>query len=353
MEWVAVAEGLEAPVYAVSPPGDPRLFVIEQPGRVRVIRDGSLVSGPFLDITDRVRYGGERGLLGLAFDPDYRATGRFWVYYTNAAGNTVLEEYRDVDRSDRANPSGGKFYLEIEQPFSNHNGGQLEFGPDGMLYVGVGDGGGAGDLDENGQDPATLLGSILRLDVLDRLGPPYEIPADNPFVGDTSRRAEVWHYGLRNPWRFSFDTNSGGHMYVADVGQNRWEEINVVSIATPEHNFGWNTMEGSECFRGVSCQGEGFTFPLAVYGHSDGCSVTGGYVYRGLEIPDLVGRYVYSDYCGGWLRSFRLGANGQATDPLFLIEERAGAVTSLGEDARGEIYATVDDGRVLRLALKK
>lgn len=348
VEWATYATGLEAPVYAVSPPGDPRLFVVEQPGRIRVIRDGNLNAEPFLDLTSRVRFGGEQGLLGLAFDPDFRASGRFWVHYTGLDGSTRVEGYRDIDRSDRADPSSGRIYLEVEQPFSNHNGGQIEFGPDAMLYIGLGDGGAAGDPMGHGQNLGTLLGSILRIDVLGSLEPPYAVPPDNPFVGVAGARPEIWHYGLRNPWRFSFDTNGSGRMYVGDVGQERWEEINVATLAAGGLNFGWNVMEGSECFGDATCEGEGLTFPTVVYGHGDGCSVTGGYVYRGLTIPELLGRYVFSDFCSGWLRSFRLEAGGPR-DPLELISESPGSITSLGEDSRGEIYATVSDGRVLLL----
>jgi len=343
-----VAIGLEAPVYATSPPFDRRLFIVEQPGRVRVVRDGNLLAEPFLDITDRVSYGNERGLLGLAFDPDFRATARFFVYYTDLDGNSKLEAYLEIDRTDRADASAPMTFLEIEQPFPNHNGGQIEFGPDGMLYLGLGDGGGAGDPDGHGQDPTSLLGSILRLHVRDQVGPPYRIPADNPFVGDLSRRPEIWHYGLRNPWRFSFDSD-GVRLIIADVGQDRWEEINAVAVEDAGVNFGWNVMEGSECFGGVACDGEGLRFPIAEYGRSDGCSVTGGYVYSGQAIPALRGRYVYSDYCAGWLRTFRISGNGTATDPVELAADPEGRVTSLGRDAQDELYVITDDGRVQKL----
>lgn len=350
IELVEVAVGLESPVYVTSAPADPRLFVVEQPGRIRVIVDGTLRSEPYLDITDRVRFGGEQGLLGLAFDPDFRASGRVFVNYTDLDGNTRIEAFLTQDEGDRADPRTGMLFLEVEQPFPNHNGGQLAFGPDDMLYIGLGDGGSGGDPEGHGQDPSSLLGTILRVNVLDQREPPYRIPADNPFVGDSEIRPEVWQYGLRNPWRFSFDPDRNW-MIVPDVGQDLWEEVNVTPIGQGGANFGWNVMEGSQCFGGPGCDAEGLTLPVAVYGHADGCSITGGYVYRGTQIPALVGRYVYSDYCASWLRTFEITGSGQARDPLELaVAEPLGRVTSLGRDAEGEIYMTTVDGRVLRIS---
>lgn len=346
---VEVANGLESPVYATSPIADPRLFVVEQPGRIRVLRGASLLPEPFLDISDRVWFEGERGLLGLAFDPDFRASGRFFVNYTDLDGNTRIEVYLDVDRGDRADPGSDMLFLTVAQPFPNHNGGQLEFGPDNMLYIGLGDGGSAGDPIGHGQDASTLLGTILRVAVLDQLGPPYRIPADNPFVGDPTRRPEICNYGLRNPWRFSFDTGRG-FMFIGDVGQNRWKEINVVPFGDGGENFGWNILEGTECYAADSCDAENTRLPVAVYGHGDGCSVTGGYTYSGSEITALRGRYIYSDYCAGWLRTFQLSANGTAGDPVELDVPSPGSVTSLGQDADGELYVLTAGGRVLRIA---
>lgn len=350
IELVDIAVGLESPVYVTSPPADPRLFVVEQPGRIRVIVDGTLRAEPFLDITDRVRFGGEQGLLGLAFDPDFRASGRVFVNYTDLDGHTRVEAFLTQDEGDRADPRTGMLFLEVEQPFPNHNGGQLAFGPDGMLYIGLGDGGSGGDPGGHGQDPSSLLGTILRVDVLDQREPPYRIPNDNPFIGDAQIRPEVWQYGLRNPWRFSFDPDRNW-MIVPDVGQDRWEEVNVTPIGQGGANFGWNVMEGSQCFGGADCNAEGLTLPVAVYGHGDGCSITGGYVYRGSDIPGLVGRYVYSDYCASWLRTFEITGSGQARDPFELvIPEPLPRVTSMGRDAQNELYLTTVDGRVLRLA---
>lgn len=344
---VPVVQGLERPVLAVAPVADPRLFVVEQPGRIRVIDGGRLQADPFLDITDRVGCCGERGLLGLAFDPDFRSNERFFVSYTDRAGTSRIESFRAVDRSNRADPTSGRLYLELDQPFGNHNGGHLAFGPDGMLYIAFGDGGSADDPLDQGQDPTTLLGTILRVDVRGSIEPPYSIPPDNPFADGVGGRPEVWHWGLRNPWRFSFDRDAGW-MFIGDVGQNRWEEIDAVRVGTGGHNFGWSTMEGSECFQGA-CEADGLTLPVAVYGHDDGCSVTGGFVYSGHEIPALRGRYVYGDYCGGWIRTFRLTDLGVATDPQELAVESPGRITSFGVDAGGELYVVVESGTVFRI----
>ena len=343
---VELANGLESPIYATSRVDDPRLFVVEQPGRIRILRGGSLLAEPFLDITHRVSFDDERGLLGVAFDPDFRAGGRFFVNYTDLAGNPRIEAYLDHDRSDRADPRSAMLFLEVDQPFPNHNGGQIEFGPDNMLYIALGDGGGGGDPQGHGQNASTLLGSILRVDVLDQLGPPYRIPPDNPFVEHATWRPEIWHYGFRNPRQFSFDVN-GRFMFIADMGEARWEEINAVPLDRGGENFGWSVLEGTECFATNPCAAEGTRFPVVVYGRGDGCSVAGGYVYSGRAVPVLRGRYVYSDYCSGWLRTFQLQANGTAGDPVELPIESPGRVTSLGQDSDGELYVLTEGGRVL------
>ena len=339
---LVLANGLDSPVYATSPDADPRLFVLERPGRIRILRGASLAAQPFLDITDRVSFGDEQGLLGLAFDPDFRASGRFFVNYTDLDGNTRIEAYLDRDRGDRADPNSGMLFLKVEQPFPSHNGGQIEFGPGNMLYIALGN----GDPQGHGQDATTLLGSILRVDVLDQLAPPYRIPADNPFAQHVTSRPEIWHYGFRNPRRFSFDVN-GGFMFIADMGETRWEEINAVPLERGGENFGWSVLEGTECFATNQCVAEGTRFPVAVYGRGDGCSIAGGYVYRGNAVPALRGRYIYSDYCSGWLRTFQLQANGIAGDPVELPVESPGNVTSLGQDSDGELYVLTEDGRVL------
>jgi glucose/arabinose dehydrogenase len=245
-----------------------------------------------------------------------------------------------------ADPTSAKTVLSVEQPFSNHNGGLITFGPDGMLYVGLGDGGSGGDPLNSGQDVGTLLGSILRIDV--NAGDPYAIPADNPFVNDPAARDEIWAYGLRNPWRFAFDREADV-LFVADVGQNSWEEVNAVPASAGALNFGWRLMEGNHCFNPPSCSPNGLVRPVVEYDHDDGCSITGGFVYRGAAIPSIRGHYFYSDFCSGWLRSFAI-AGGQATDHTDWDVGRVGNVVSFGEDATGELYVVVQDGRVLRLA---
>jgi glucose/arabinose dehydrogenase len=344
---------LASPVYVTAPPGDTaRLFVVEKGGRVRILQHDTLLAAPFLDIHTRVSNGGEQGLLSLAFHPQYARNGRFYVYYTNTAGDTRVVRYRVSADPNVADPLAADTVLAQAQPFSNHNGGLLVFGPDGKLYVGLGDGGSGGDPQGNGQSRRTLLGKILRLDVDGANG--YTIPADNPFVSDTAARPEIWAYGLRNPWRFSFDRQTGD-LYIADVGQNAWEEVHVAPATSGRGkgvNFGWNVMEGLHCYpSGTSCNQTGLALPVLAYGHGGGaCSITGGYVYRGTAVPSLVGHYLYADYCSGFVRSFRY-AGGQASDR----QERTaqlnpnGNVSSFGEDGRGEVYVMTLGGSLYRV----
>lgn len=341
-----IAEGLANPLHLSAPAGDPRLFVVEQPGRIRIVAEGRLLEAPFLDLTDRVQSGGERGLLSVAFHPDYASNGRFFVNYTDLDGDTRVEEYRVSEDPDRADPTSGRLLLRVEQPFGNHNGGLVAFGPDGMLYVGMGDGGGAGDPEENGQDTGTLLGALLRLDVDG--AEPYAVPPDNPFASDPEGRDEIWAWGLRNPWRFSFDVEEGT-LYIADVGQNRYEEVNAAPADEAGLNYGWNVMEGRHCFAEPECDTTGLVLPVLVYEHPDGCSVTGGHVYRGDRLPAVVGHYFYSDFCEGWLRSFRL-EDGEAVDRREWAVGDLGSILSFGEDAGGELYLLSANGRVYRLA---
>ncbi|CAN5864878.1 PQQ-dependent sugar dehydrogenase [soil metagenome] len=345
LKVTAIATGLVGPVYLTAPPADPRLFVVEQPGRIRIIRNDSLRSGSFLDITPLVGAGGERGLLSMAFAPDYATSGQFWVSYTDRTGNTRIERYRVSPDPDVADPSSAALVLQVEQPFANHNGGLIAFGPDGMLYVGLGDGGSGGDPLNHGQRLETLLGALLRIDV--RSGDSYAIPAGNPFTQTASARPEIWAYGLRNPWRFSFDREAG-LLFIADVGQNRWEEINVVPVSASGLNYGWNIREGRHCYPADPCSSQGLTEPVHEYGRADGCSVTGGYAYRGSRMPALRGHYLYSDYCQGWLRSFRM-EGGQATDHRDWAIGDIGQVLSFGEDAAGELYMLTAAGRVYRI----
>ena len=341
-----VAGGLGSPVYLTAPRSDARLFIVEQAGRIRVVENGSLLPTPFLDITDRVSSGGERGLLSAAFHPSYAANGFFYVNYTDRNGDTRIERYRVGADRNRADPGSAKLILQVAQPFPNHNGGLVVFGPDGKLYVGMGDGGSGGDPQGHGQNRATLLGDILRIDV--DAGDPYAIPADNPYVGQSASRNEIWASGVRNPWRFSFDREAG-LLYVADVGQSALEEINVVPAGSGGLNYGWNVMEGSRCFRPAEgCTRTGLVVPVLEYGHGEGCSVTGGYVYRGSRIPALRGHYFYSDFCRGWIRSFRHGG-GQALDRREWEVGDVDNVLSFGEDAAGELYVLSTNGRVYRI----
>jgi glucose/arabinose dehydrogenase len=340
-----VASGLDAPVYLTAPAGDPRLFVVEQPGRIRIVKDGRLLPTPFLDLTDRVRSGGERGLLSVAFHPDYARNGRLFVYYTDRNGDTRVERYTVTADPDRADPASAQPILSVEQPYANHNGGLVVFGPDGKLYVGLGDGGSGGDPHGNGQDLGTMLGKILRIDV--DAGDPYAVPQDNPFVGRAGARPEIWAYGLRNPWRFAFD-HSAGLLYIADVGQNEWEEIDVAPADRGGLNYGWNTMEGSHCFRSSSCARNGLTAPVVEYPHSEGCSVTGGYVYRGRRAPSLAGRYVYGDYCQVWVRTLRRSTSGDPEQQTLALGD-VGSILSFGEDSAGELYLLSSNGKVYRL----
>jgi len=339
-----VVTGLTNPLYLTAPPGDPRLFVVEQAGRIRIVTNGSLLAAPFLDIRDRVLAGGERGLLSVAFHPSYGTNGYLYVDYTDLSGDTRVERYQVSADPNVADKASARLILFVDQPFANHNGGLVLFGPDGMLYVGLGDGGSAGDPQGNGQNRGALLGKLLRLDV-DR-GDPYGIPADNPFVGLAGARREIWAYGLRNPWRFAFDREAG-RLYIADVGQNRREEVNVAPAAAGGLNYGWNIMEGDECYSAATCNRTGLTLPVLAYGHADGCSITGGYVYRGQAMPSLRGHYFYSDYCGGWLKSFRYDGSAAADQRDWGL--RLGSVTSFGEDAAGQLYVLSANGNVYRL----
>ncbi len=258
---VQVASGLSNPLYLTAPTGDSRLFVVEQSGRVRIIRNGALLPQPFLDLSAVVTpSGGEQGLLGIAFHPQYATNGYVYASYTDRAGDTRIERYTVSPTSaDVANPASVQLVLAVDQPFANHNGGQVMFGPDGMFYVGLGDGGGGGDPMNNGQSTGTLLGKLLRLDV--NSGTPYAIPAGNPYIGQPGARPEIWALGLRNPWRFAFD-RVGGQMYVADVGQNEWEEVHVVPTNRAGVNYGWPVLEGNECYGAQTCSTQGLDRPV-------------------------------------------------------------------------------------------
>jgi glucose/arabinose dehydrogenase len=342
-----VAAGLDAPVgMAVAYDGTNRLFVIGQKGKIHVIKDGKVMPVPFLDLSTKVDWGNnsysEKGLLGLAFHPQFRNNGKFYVYYSAPGGGagadhkSMVEEYTVSDNPDAANLTARKI-IEIDQPESNHNGGQLAFGPDGFLYLGLGDGGGSGDRHGsigNGQDLKSLLGKILRIDVNTETG--YRIPADNPFV-NAQARPEIFAYGLRNPWRFSFDLKTG-QLFCADVGQNKWEEVNLIEKGK---NYGWRIMEGNHCYDPPQkCNQAGLARPIAEYDHSEGKSVTGGYVYRGQKFPDLQGKYIFADWTGKLFMLSKSAADHQWTRYTLALKNSEGDfyINSFGEDESGELY---------------
>ncbi|MCA1569250.1 MAG: PQQ-dependent sugar dehydrogenase [Chloroflexi bacterium] len=342
----AVAEGLASPIGIASAPHG-WLIVNEQAGRARAIHPGRGERSTSLDIRDRVLGEGERGLLGLALHPDWPQDGRAFVHYSDRDGDTVLAEFtgtQDGDGAPTFDPSSERLLLRVEQPFANHNGGQIAFGPDGHLWLGLGDGGSAGDPMGHGQNPSTLLGAVLRLDVSQ--ASEYGIPQSNPFADGGGGAPEVYLYGLRNPWRFSFDpvTNL---LWIADVGQNAYEEINRIHPEVDAGaNLGWNTMEASHCFADAACSSDGLVLPVAEYGRDLGCSVTGGHVYRGRAIEGLGGWYLFSDYCGGRLFGIPSDTDGSDLAPRILLETGQ-SISSFGTDADGELYVTDIGGGVL------
>ncbi len=341
--------GFQAPVY-LTHAGDPAwLFVVEKAGRIRLIEKGVVQSASFLDITDRVgSRGSEQGLLSVAFPLDFATSGVFYVNYTDLRGDTVVARYRLLQGDPRrADPASEQVILKIDQPAANHNGGQLQFGPDGYLYIGMGDGGRAGDPWGNAQNPGVLLGKLLRIDVAGQ--EPYAVPSDNPFVGQSGARPEIWALGLRNPWRFSFD-RATGDLYIADVGQNRWEEVDFQPAdSRGGENYGWDVMEGKHCFEpAAGCDTGGLVLPVAEYDHSLGCSITGGYVYRGTRYPQMAGVYFFGDYCSGRVWGLRREASG-AWRIAELLQVGVN-ISSFGEDAAGELYMVgYNDGVIYHL----
>jgi len=348
-----VTSGLSSPVFLAQPLNDGRIFVVEQAGRIRVIRNGALQTAPFLDISTKVLSGGERGLFSVAFHPQYATNHFFYVYYTAqatgtlAAGDLVVERYTTtMTNPELADAATAKLIITTAHSSqSNHNGGLVSFGLDGMLYAGFGDGGGGGDPAGNGQNQNVLLGSLLRLDL--NAGDPYASPASNPYFGQPPKRPEIWAKGLRNPWRYAFDAPTG-LLYIADVGQNAREEINVMPASQAGVNYGWNVMEGATCYGATTCTQTGLTLPILDYVNpTAGCAVTGGYVYRGSAIPGIVGHYFYSDYCTKFLRSFRY-QNGVAVDQKDWGVTMPGNVASFGVDFSGELYV-LSGNSVLKL----
>ncbi|HSL42995.1 MAG TPA: PQQ-dependent sugar dehydrogenase [Anaerolineales bacterium] len=335
-QWQMMVSGLERPV-DLQPDGSGRLFVIEKRGRIRIIENDQLLDAPFVDITDRVgSSGNEQGLLGLAFHPQYSQNGRFFVNYTDTNGDTVIARFQVTGDPNVADPNSEMELLGVDQPFANHNGGALVFGPDGYLYAGLGDGGSQGDPNENAENTEVLLGKILRLDV--DSADPYTVPVDNPFG------SEVWAYGLRNPWRLSFD-HATGDLYIGDVGGSQWEEIDFLPAGSPGGaNFGWDHREGAHEYEGGGP--EGMINPVAEYSHPEGgCSVTGGYVYRG-SLPEWNGIYLYGDYCTGMIWGLMNSSNGWQSQRLYDLDF---TITSFGQDTSGEIYLLSDNGSIFRL----
>jgi glucose/arabinose dehydrogenase len=340
-----VASGFSNPVHIThANDGSARLFVVEQRGVVRILKDGAILSPPFLDISPRVSCCGERGLLSIAFPPGRGPKSEFYADYTDVNGDTVVSRFSVSVDPNTADASSEQLLLRIVQPFPNHNGGQLAFGPDGFLYVGMGDGGSAGDPNNNAQDRTSLLGKILRIDVVGKAG--YAIPPTNPYYGLSSARNEIWAWGLRNPWRFSFDRKTGT-LFIADVGQGAWEEVDVQPAdSAGGENYGWRLTEGNHCYApATGCPTAGITFPVAEYSHAGGnCSITGGFAYRGRDFEGLTGIYFYGDYCSG--RVWGLRRSDTAWDDIELL--RPGfAISTFGEDEAGEIYVADYGGGVL------
>ena len=318
-----------------------RVFLVEQTGRVFIMKDGVTLETPFLSMQGRLSNANEQGLLSIAFAPDYAVSGNFYVWYTQIAGGSVLSRFKVSDDPDVADPGSEEIVLTVNQPYENHNGGRLQFGPDGMLYLGLGDGGASNDPEQRAQDGSTLLGKLIRIDVNPAISP-YAIPTDNPFINDAGVRNEIWALGLRNPWKISFDQETGD-LFIADVGQNRLEEVSFQPAdSTGGENYGWDRMEGTRCIGG-SCNPAVFTLPVAEYGHDDGCSITGGEVYRGSAYPELYGSYLYGDYCSG--KVWRLTRDGNQWTAERMSDFRTTLSTfGLGED--GSIYVSATNSGI-------
>lgn len=351
--------GLDQPVLLTAPDGDARQFVVEQTGAIRVVKNGSLLPTPFLDLggaAGPVLFGGERGLLGLAFHPDFRSNDRFYVNFTRKPdGATVIAEFRATFGTDTADVATRRDVLVIPQPFANHNGGGIEFGNDRMLYIGMGDGGSGGDPQDRAQNDTTMLGKMLRIDVDTRTGTkPYGIPVGNPFAaspdGAGDPRPEIWHKGLRNPFRFTFDRGTG-NLYIGDVGQGAWEEVDVATAGTGGINWGWDDREGAHCYEPMNgCLTAGRTDPVTEHPASANWhSVIGGQVYRGTCFPDLVGTYFYGDYVAGELWAFNY-MNGMAMNDRRLLQN-VGNITAIHADATGELYVVTQNGAVRRIVV--
>ncbi len=353
VEWPEVVltpflSGLDTPVQLThAGDGSGRLFVVEQRGRVLVVREGVLEPEPFLDIRERVSCCGERGLLSVAFPPGYAEKGHFYVNYTDLSGGTVVARFSVSEDPDAADASSEEIVITIPQPYANHNGGQLAFAPgDGYLYIGMGDGGSAGDPQNYAQNPRSLLGKLLRIDV-ESAERPYGIPPNNPFAQSADHLPEIWALGLRNPWRFSFDRGTGD-LYIGDVGQGQYEEVDYQAASSDGgENYGWRIMEGAHCYDSPTCDRAGLLLPVAEYDHSRGCSVTGGVVYRGLTYPRMQGVYYYGDYCSGRIWGLkRAGQEWESTE----LTKTSYRIVSFGEDESGDVYVVDYEGGIYGLA---
>jgi glucose/arabinose dehydrogenase len=341
-----IVDGLEPLTYLAVSGTDDRLYLVSKAGRVLVLENGNVREQPFLDISDRVgSSGSEQGLLSMAFSPQYATNRYFYVDYTDKNGDTVISRFTVAGDWSQADPQSESKLLGIDQPYPNHNGGQLQFGPDGMLYIGMGDGGSQGDPNNNAQNTRSMLGKLLRIDV-NVTDKPYQVPADNPQLPDGTR-SEVWAYGLRNPWRFSFDRQTND-LYIADVGQNLYEEIDFQPADSGGgQNYGWNFYEGFEPYKG-NADSSALTAPIFAYSHTQGCSITGGYVYRGRQVPALDGAYLYSDYCTGPIWALERDASGKWVNTQLL--QSGLNVSSFGQDTQGEVYVISLNGGVYQIA---
>jgi glucose/arabinose dehydrogenase len=329
--------GIDQPTHIThAGDGSNRLFITEQRGRIILIKGDKIGARPFLDISKRTGCCGERGLLSVVFPPGYREKKYFYVNYTDKSGDTVVARFRTARDPDMADPNSEEIILTVKQPYANHNGGQLAFGPEGYLYIGMGDGGSAGDPHGYSQNPSSLLGKMLRIDV-ESGRKPYATPPDNPFADHKAYRPEIWATGLRNPWRFSFDRKTGD-LYIADVGQNKYEEINAEPKGSKGgRNYGWNIMEGLHCYNAEDCKRDGLALPVAEYDHDKGCSVTGGMVYRGRRFPQMQGAYLYGDFCSG--RIWGLRQSGEVWESK-MLKDSGLSISTFGEDESGEIYVS-------------
>jgi glucose/arabinose dehydrogenase len=353
IKLTSVATNLDNPV-DIEDAGDGlgRLFIVLQPGKIVIFDGTKILTSPFLNVTNDVLYGGEQGLLSLAFHPNYLSNGFFFIYYVNKSGNLVLARYQVSSNKNIANSSSKKMFLTISHPTNtNHNGGKVLFGKDGYLYLTVGDGGAGGDPPNNAQNLGTLLGKILRIDV--NQGSPYAIPPGNPFVNTTGAKKEIWAYGLRNPWRVSFDQGGTGNMFTADVGQNSWEEIDVSPVPSiGGSNYGWRKMEGKHCFNpSTNCNNGKLRLPALEYGHSSGCSITGGFVYRGTAFPTLVATYLYADYCNGQIWGAIKGTSGWTSS---LLLDTPYKISTFGQNKSGELFIAhhIASGAIYKIVKK-